>query len=78
MTCRDDILTVARTLTTGHPEGTFSMQDVVQALRAQETAHTDAQIRLHVRALMCVNSAEKGAGQFRDLERVGHGRFKLL
>ncbi|MVN87017.1 hypothetical protein GO986_09585 [Deinococcus sp. HMF7620] len=78
MTCRTDILAVARDLAAGHPEGTFSMQDIVQALRAQQTTHTDAQIRRHVRAIMCANSTEKGAGQFPDLEWVARGRFRLL
>ena len=78
MTCRDDILAVARELSDAHPSGTFSVQGVLGVLRARQTPYSDADIRRHISVYMCANAVGRHAAQFQDLERVGHGLFKLL
>lgn len=78
MTCRDEILTVARALSKLRPDGTFTAQDVVAALRARGTKHLDITIRRHVSTEMCRNAAGSTAAKYHDLERVARGRFRLL
>ncbi|MFB9991338.1 hypothetical protein ACFFLM_05010 [Deinococcus oregonensis] len=78
MTCRDDILAVARKLSKQQTDGTFSAQDVVAALRAKGTQHLDTTIRRHVASEMCQNAVGQGAGKYPDFERVARGRYRLL
>ncbi|THF88269.1 hypothetical protein E7T09_03420 [Deinococcus sp. KSM4-11] len=78
MTCRDDILAVARILARQSADGTFSSQEVVAALRARGTTHLDTTIRRHVASEMCRNAVGANAGKFHDLERVERGRFRLI
>lgn len=78
VTCREDILTVARVLARASADGTFSSQEVVAALRARGTMHLDTTIRRHVASEMCRNATGPGAGKYHDLERVERGRFRLI
>lgn len=78
MTCRTDILAVARLLSQQSADGTFAAQDVVAALRARGTTHLDTTIRRHVSSEMCRNATGSAAARYHDLERVGRGRFRLL
>ncbi|THF88410.1 hypothetical protein E7T09_04170 [Deinococcus sp. KSM4-11] len=78
MTCRDDILMVVQDLTASRPNGTFTCQDVVAALRARHTTHLDATIRRLVTVEMCVNGVGPRAATYRDLEKVSRGRYRLL
>ncbi|ALW87841.1 hypothetical protein AUC44_02140 [Deinococcus actinosclerus] len=78
MTCRDDILAVARELSDARPSGTFSVQDVLEVLRARQTPYSDADIRRHISTFMCANAVGPHAAQFQDLERVSRGLYKLL
>lgn len=78
MTCRDEILAAARVLSKQHSEGTFSIQDIVSALRERRTQHLDTTIRRLVSTQMCVNAAGPEAGKYEDLQRVSRGRYRLL
>ncbi|GGK19855.1 hypothetical protein GCM10008955_11580 [Deinococcus malanensis] len=78
MTCREEILAVARTVSRQHADQTFSIQDIVAGMRARGTKHLDTTIRRHVSTHMCVNAAGPEAGKYKDLERVSRGRFRLL
>lgn len=78
MTCRDDILAVARELSHVHPSGTFSTQNILQVMRLRKTRHSDAEIRRHISTFMCANAVGPHAAQFQDLERVSRGLYKLL
>ncbi|GGN32348.1 DUF7669 domain-containing protein [Deinococcus daejeonensis] len=78
MTCREEILAAARVLSRQHTEGTFSMQDIVAALREKRTQYLDITIRRLVSTQMCVNAVGPDAGKYKDLERVRRGRYRLL
>ncbi len=78
MTCRTDILAVARILSLQSADGTFTAQDVVAAMRARGTTHLDTTIRRHVSSEMCRNATGSTAARYHDLERVERGRFRLL
>lgn len=78
MTCRDEILTAARVLSRQDAEGSFSIQEIVAALRERRTRYLDATIRQLVSTEMCVNAVGREAGKFRDLERIRRGRYRLL
>ncbi|MFC4424901.1 DUF7669 domain-containing protein [Deinococcus navajonensis] len=78
VSCREDVLEAARVLSARHAEETFSIPDVIDVMRSQGTEHLDTVIRRHVGVLMCVNGGAAGAGEYRDLERVARGRYRLL
>ena len=78
MTCRDEILAVARKLSRDRPDGTFTAQEIVTAMRERGTRHLDTTIRRHVATQMCRNAVGDSAGKYNDLERVERGRFRLL
>ncbi len=78
MTCRDEILAVARRLGRERTEGTFTAHEIVAAMRERGTRHLDTTIRRHVATEMCRNAVGPGAGKYQDLERVGRGQFRLL
>jgi hypothetical protein len=78
MTCRDEILAVARKLSRERTDGIFTTQEIVAAMRERGTRHLDTTIRRHVATEMCSNAAGPGAGKYQDLERVGRGQFRLL
>ncbi|CAM4160560.1 hypothetical protein [Deinococcus marmoris] len=78
MICRDEILAVARRLSRERTDGTFTAHEIVAAMRERGTHHLDTTIRRHVATEMCSNAVGPKAGKYNDLERVGHGRFRLL
>lgn len=80
MTCRSVILTAARELSRTHPEGTFSIQGVVQWMRQHGAHYSDAEVRFHVHTLMCRNASTRKPNEadYQDLERVSRGRYRLL
>ncbi|UBV43854.1 hypothetical protein LAJ19_06470 [Deinococcus taeanensis] len=78
MTCREEVLAAARILTPQHADGTFSVQDIVSAMRQKGTLHLDTVIRRHVNMEMCANATGARAGKYKDLERVARGRYRLL
>ncbi|AIZ44854.1 hypothetical protein QR90_06675 [Deinococcus radiopugnans] len=78
MTCRDEILAVARKLSQERPDGIFTIQEIVAAMRERGTQHLDATIRRHVATEMCSNAVGREAGKYQDLERVERGQFRLL
>ncbi|MFC4638550.1 DUF7669 domain-containing protein [Deinococcus hohokamensis] len=61
-----------------HTEGTFSIQDIVTALRERKTPHLDITIRRLVSTQMCINATGREAGKYKDLERVSRGRYRLV
>ncbi|MFD1734172.1 hypothetical protein ACFSC4_27525 [Deinococcus malanensis] len=76
--CREEIRAAARQLGDQHPEGTFSMQQVIDVMRARGTQHLDLTIRRHISTFMCVNAVGPHAGLYPDLEWVARGRYRLV
>ena len=78
MTCRDQILEVARELARRTPQGTFAMRDILVELRARKTRYTEGAIYMHVTSAMRKGAALHRGPHFDDLERVSRGIYRLV
>lgn len=77
MTCRQAILSAARTLAASSPDGSFSAAQVIAEMRRRGSRYPDTTIRTHVVAAMCINAPDNHAVKYPDLIRVSHGRYTL-
>lgn len=75
-TCRDEILACARTI--GGSTGTFSIQDLIHCMEKRGTRYAESTIRTHITSRMCTNAPDNHAVTYRDLKRIGRGKYRLL
>ncbi len=74
-TCRDEILEALPAVLGRSADGTFTVQSVVDELRLRKSRFAESTIRTHVTSRMCSNAPDNHGTVYRDLERVGHGRY---
>jgi hypothetical protein len=77
VTCRQEILEVARDLT-ARGLAPFSPAQVIAELKQRGTRYQESTIRTHVVDVMCVDSTYQRATSYPDLRRVGRGRYALV
>lgn len=77
-TCREEILAIWPTLEARSADGAVTVQDVVAALAAQGSKYAEATIRTHVVSRMRGGANSHHDRVYDDLERVAHGRYRLL
>ena len=77
MTCREQILEVARDLARRTPHGTFAVREIVAGMRARNTPYTEGTIYGHVTSVMRRGASRRGS-HYEDLERVGRGVYRLV
>ena len=75
MTARDEILAAARALASRSPDGTFTVEQVVAALRGSDYA--ESTIRTHVTSRMCADAADHHAKTYDDFKRLDRGLYRL-
>lgn len=75
VTCRDEVLAVIPSVSA--TDGTFAVEAVVAALRAQGSQYSPSTIRTHVTSRMCGNSPNHHGTVYDDLVRVDRGRYRL-
>ncbi|MFW5471612.1 DUF7669 domain-containing protein [Knoellia sp. CPCC 206435] len=78
LTARDEVLRTARRLAAASPDGTFTPDEVVSALKSAGTSYTESTIRTHVTSRMCANAPNNHAVTYGDLTRVADGRYRLF
>lgn len=78
MTCREQILEVARELARRAPHGHFAMREILAEMRARETPYTEGAIYMHVASVMRRGAVRHRGVHFDDLERVGRGVYRLV
>lgn len=78
MTCRQEILEVARDLARRTPHGTFAMREILAEMRVRETPYTEGAIYMHVASVMRQGAVRHRGVHFDDLERVGRGVYRLV
>ncbi len=75
--CRDEILKAAAHLgSLGQTD--FTPDEIIRTLRDRGTRYAESTIRTHVVSVMCKNAPQNHLTAYADLERVGHGRYRLL
>ena len=77
MTARDEVLAAARRLSAASADGVFTIEEVLAVMRKEGTRYAESTIRTHVASRMCANAPDHHAIVYRDLLRVGDGRYKL-
>ena len=76
MTVRQEVLEVARELTT-RGLVPFSPQQIVDELGRRGTCYQESSIRTHVVNFMCIDAPTKHGVSYPDLRRVGRGQYVL-
>jgi hypothetical protein len=77
MTARDEILIAARGLSSASPDGTFTVQAVVDMMRRAGTTYKESTVRTHVVSRMCADAPDNHAKVYDDFVRVSAGRYRL-
>jgi hypothetical protein len=77
MTVRDESLTALPALRARLGRDDFTPAEVIQELRRAASGYADSTIRTHVVSRMCANAPDNHAVTYKDLERVGPGRYRL-
>ncbi|WP_412027900.1 hypothetical protein [Deinococcus yunweiensis] len=78
MTCREAILQVVRELVQDRPDRVFWTFEVLERMRWSGSPYPASTIRSAISMEMCVDTASAVPPLYRDLERVGRGRYRLL
>ena len=76
MGAREEILEALTSLCRRTGSDTFTPQDVVDELARRGSWYSPSTIRTHVVSRMCANAPNNHGTVYRDLERVGDGRYK--
>lgn len=78
MTCRDEILTCALRIVKVKGVNEFSLQEVLACMRSEGAGYPESIIRTHVTSRMCRNAPKHHGTTYDDLERIGHGVYRLV
>lgn len=76
MTARDEILAAARSLTARDLEP-FSPSDLIAELHQLGSTYPESTLRTYIVSVMCVDAPRNHPVRYPDLERVGHGQYRL-
>lgn len=77
MTCRDEVLLAAQALSDSSSSGEFTLDEVLKFLKRKGMQYKESTIRTHVTSRMCANAPDNHGTTFTDLQRMGHGRYRL-
>lgn len=77
MTCRDEVLDAFARLERRNDRKVFELVEVVREVQSRTSQFAESTIRTHVSSRMCVDAPDNHATTFADLDRVGHGRYRL-
>ena len=77
MSCRDDILECVKRVTSSKASDEFTIQEILDCMRAGGTKYAESTIRTHITSRLCVNAPSHHAVRYPDLERTGDGTYRL-
>ncbi len=77
MTCRDEVLAAAQELSRRSDTGEFTLGEILKFMEKRGMQYKESTIRTHVVSRMCANSPDNHGVTFTDLERTGHGTYRL-
>lgn len=77
MTARDEILAVFPELRARLGRDAFSPAEIIRAVEARGTAYPESTLRTHIVSIMCFNAPNHHGARTRELERIGHGMYRL-
>ena len=75
-TCREEILATVASMTIGSADS-FTVSQVVNAMRLRNSRYAESTIRTHITSRMCHDAPANHSSRFSDLERVARGRYRV-
>ena len=75
-TARDEILAAIPAV--ARPDGTFTVDALLDELRRRGSVYAESTIRTHVTSRLCANSPGNHVVTYNDLERVERGVYRRL
>lgn len=77
MTYRNEILDCANKIVTQKQTNIFTMQEILDCMRAKGCPYNENTIRTHVSSRMCANSPDHHDSTYDDFERISDGVFRI-
>jgi hypothetical protein len=77
MSCRDEVLAAFSRLRVRTDREELALSEIVTEVMAQTSQYRESTIRTHVTSRMCGNAPDHHGVVYDDLERVGHGTYRL-
>lgn len=77
MSCRDEILDCVRRITSQKSSDEFTVEEVLDCMRARGTEYRVSTIRTHITSRLCVSAPKHHAVRYPDLERTARGTYRL-
>lgn len=78
MTCRDEILECVNQIIRDSGINHFYLEDVIHCMKLKGSMYQESTIRTHISSRMCRNAPQHHQVRFEDLERIGHGKYRLI
>jgi hypothetical protein len=78
MTCREEILECVRATLRRSGVDIFTIPEIISCMKKRGSRYAESTIRTHIVSRMCANAPDNHAITYRDLERTGHGEYRLL
>jgi hypothetical protein len=76
-TARAEILATARKLAEQSADGSFTLAQIIAAMRWAGTRYAESTIRTHVTSRMCADAPDHHATTYDDFHRLGEGHYRL-
>jgi len=76
--CRDEILKMARDITSRRSSKTFTVAEIVHGMVTQGTTCAPDTIRAYIGSRMCINPTNPSASHFQDFRRIRPGLYELV
>jgi hypothetical protein len=74
--CREEVLAAAKAIhDAGHSD--FSPAKIILRLKQAGTKFEESTIRTQVTSRMCAQAPDNHGTTYDDLERIGHGKYRL-
>lgn len=77
MTCRNEILMVAKSIVEKKGKNEFSMDEIIRKMDELNTHYKESSIRTHICSRMCTNAPKNHAIKYDDLYRIERGLYRL-
>lgn len=77
MTCRDEIIMTFRELARRSGRDTVSTAEILDEMKRRGSRYRESTIRTHVVSRLCGDAPDHHAVVYDDLERAGHGLYRL-
>lgn len=76
--CRDEVLLATHSIVKQKGTNRFTVQEVVDHLKAMKSTYPESTIRTHVTSRCCMNAPNNHSTVFADFERIDRGVYRIF